>query len=484
MANVKIKHLAKNQAWHDANASWVVDVGRIAILTGSNPLLFKIGDGSTALENLAWQNLTISTLEQILANGRSTGNFKIESPDQSTFLELINEEMSIGADDGNGNEGRLYIDFLKALLTHSAEIYIDSPSVKKNGYEIATENFVDNRVQSNIKIIGDWDAASGSFPLADESNTTPFITQWGSVIKAGWAFRVGYNQSGTVDGFEYENGDVVYALIDNPTDDANDWGDLDHNLQQATESLRGTAKIVANSIIDNEGTTDDERIVTSKKFWRGIARVTGLAWTWSLLQTFTSGIKTHLFTNDDGEFRFAKTVAGSVLIWTNGQNLKLAARVGGSPQIEIDKTTGKVILHEEGASKLLKTDATKGITSLSVSEDSIIKDSFDVAFDGQGGVIVVSANAIKRALPYAGTVTSFSIKGDAVGDVEIDMKKNGTSMIGGGTKLDLISQSSDSGTISGWTSTTWAVDDELEWSVISSTGISKLWLTVKFDKTS
>lgn len=127
----------------------------------------------------------------------------------------------------------------------------------------ATINLVDNRVQSNIKIIGDWDATSGLYPKNDESNTTPFITQWGATIKAGWAFRVGYGQAGTVGGYDYENGDVVYALVDNATNSYADWGDLDHNLQQATESLRGTAKI-ASDLITQAG-TDDERIVTSLK---------------------------------------------------------------------------------------------------------------------------------------------------------------------------------------------------------------------------
>ncbi|MFZ1593796.1 MAG: hypothetical protein WAT27_17005, partial [Chitinophagales bacterium] len=41
------------------------------------------------------------------------------------------------------------------------------------GLNVATENMVHATVQSNIKIIGDWDASSGSYPLADESNTTP-----------------------------------------------------------------------------------------------------------------------------------------------------------------------------------------------------------------------------------------------------------------------------------------------------------------------
>lgn len=164
-----------------------------------------------------------------------------------------------------------------------------TPSLTKNGVEIATENFVDNRVQSNIKIIGDWDATSGSYPLADESNTTPFITQWGATIKAGWAFRVGYGQAGTVDGFDYENGDVVYALVDNPTDNSSDWGDLDHNLQQANESLRGTAKIVTAVIVADETSTDDERIVTAKKLWLNFwTRVLAMAHTFAAKITFST----------------------------------------------------------------------------------------------------------------------------------------------------------------------------------------------------
>lgn len=153
----------------------------------------------------------------------------------------------------------------------------------------ATINLVDNRVQSNIKIIGDWDATSGSYPLADESNTTPFITQWGATIKAGWAFRVGYGQAGTVDGLDYENGDVVYALVDNPTDNSSDWGDLAHNLQQANESTRGTSKVVTAAIVADETSTDDERFITSKKIWLNFwTRVLAIAHTFAAKITFTS----------------------------------------------------------------------------------------------------------------------------------------------------------------------------------------------------
>lgn len=153
----------------------------------------------------------------------------------------------------------------------------------------ATINLVDNRVQSNIKIIGDWDASSGSYPLDDESNTTPFITQWGSTIKAGWAFRVGYGQAGTVGGFDYENGDVVYALLDNAGATPADWGDLDHNLQQATETLRGTGKVITAAIIADETNTDDQRFVTGIKLWQNFwTRVLAITHTFAAKITFST----------------------------------------------------------------------------------------------------------------------------------------------------------------------------------------------------
>jgi len=375
----------------------------------------------------------LPTYTQLEFNGNRKGSYHFLD-DNETYLSWINTLSNVN--------GKVLINATNTKIEHTNIVEFTAASVTKNGYEVATQNFVDQRVQSNIKIIGDWDATSGSYPLPDESNTTPFITQWGSTMKVGWAFKVGYGQAGVVGGYTYEEGDVVYALIDSPGDISTDWGELDHNLQQANESLRGTAKIVTTAIIEDETTLDDEKIVTPYKFWsKAIPKFKLLANTWNLLQTFTNGIKTTLFVNDDGEFKFTKTVAGTILIWTNGQNLRFSATTGGAPSVEIDKTTGKLKLLDEVAGKILKTDSNKGATALSVSEDSIIKGSFDVSFDGQGGVLSVNANAIKRALAFAGDVTGFSLKGDASGSVEIDMKKNGTSMIGAGNKIDLISQS-------------------------------------------
>lgn len=40
------------------------------------------------------------------------------------------------------------------------------------------------------------------------------------------------------------------------------------------------------------------------------------------------------------------------------------------------------------------------------------------------------------------------------------------------------------GTISGWTSDTFAIDDKIEWSITSATTITKVCLKVKYNKTS
>ena len=268
----------------------------------------------TADQNLQNQidNLPTNTLAEVLAIGNTTNEKVIQSNDEYSQLAVFNSYIS-GTNkleniygsfyngwyvDGseaylkwsNGAKlGQLNLNATRTKLEHTDLIELTAPSVTKNGYEIATENFVDQRLQSNIKIIGDWDATSGSMPLDDESNTTPFITQWGAVIKVGWAFRVGYGQAGTVGGFDYEEGDVVYALIDNAGATPADWGDLDHNLQQATESLRGTGKVVTNAIIDDETTSDNERFVTANKLWsRFWARVLAITHTFAAKITFTT----------------------------------------------------------------------------------------------------------------------------------------------------------------------------------------------------
>lgn len=81
--------------------------------------------------------------------------------------------------------------------------------------------------------------------------------------------------------------------------------------------------------------------------------------TWSQLDYPPIGYET--MTTSAGEFKFAKTIAGAVLLWTNGQDMRFSASVGGSPAF-ILKTDGTIVLENGTANKFLKTGASKEIT--------------------------------------------------------------------------------------------------------------------------
>lgn len=57
--NVKIKLLTKNSAWHTTNATLVLGLGRVIFQSGTNPMISKVGDGTTQLQNLKWRETEI-----------------------------------------------------------------------------------------------------------------------------------------------------------------------------------------------------------------------------------------------------------------------------------------------------------------------------------------------------------------------------------------------------------------------------------------
>lgn len=125
-------------------------------------------------------------------------------------------------------------------------------------------------------------------------------------------------------------------------------------VRNGTATVGGSAYAVAGTTIYR---------VYHSGAWANYTHVsTTTANTWDLLQTFTNGVKSTLFTNDDGEFKLTKTIAGSILMWTNGQDFRFSATVGGAPSVELDKTTGKLKLLDETASTVVVLDSNKGMT--------------------------------------------------------------------------------------------------------------------------
>lgn len=271
-------------------AQWAVDVTvyptkRILITSdvfygATDQKQFKITDGIqtwSGLDYMPIYSAAVPTLAQVLNVGDNVNQKTIVSLNNLSYLQIFNDYFTYGFDDGTGNDGSGIIDATSHRLYHSNGIDLQSPSVTKNGDEIATENYVNGLVSLTFHTAGSWDASGNTFPITG--------TGAGGVIRSGDTYNT--TVAGTPAGFPLlDVGDNFYALVDAPGQIAANWAKFETNTQQSTEVIRGTAKIVTQAIIEDENTGNDTDIVTGKKFWMGIFRFLALAWTWNLKQTF------------------------------------------------------------------------------------------------------------------------------------------------------------------------------------------------------
>jgi len=97
--------------------------------------------------------------------------------------------------------------------------------------------------------------------------------------------------------------------------------------------------------------------------------------------------------------------------------------------------------------------------------------------DGLGSAVYPGSLGFK--IPsYNGTITSWSIIADIAGDIVIDVKKNGVSMIGAGNKPTLSASSSASANVSGWTSTAIVAGDNIELVILSAATLTKFTVEI------
>ncbi len=115
--------------------------------------------------------------------------------------------------------------------------------------------------------------------------------------------------------------------------------------------------------------------------------------------------------------------------------------------------------------------------------------SFGMTIDGQGGVITTN-NYTEAEISGAGTIASFyihsydSVTGaDVPGSVVVDITRSGVSIIGGGNKPTLSSSASQTANVSGWTSTTLSANDKLMLYVVSATTCTKVYVSIRYTKT-
>lgn len=139
--------------------------------------------------------------------------------------------------------------------------------------------YTDSAIAGSFNYRGTYDGSSGNFPTTGGRGVS-------GVPAKGDAWEI--LSACTIQSIPYDQGDIIVAKVNTPGQTTSNWGTSEHNTQQATTSMRGTAMVVDTTTIQTPGTTDDQKMVTAVKFWQGVATLKGQTNTWATAQTFSS----------------------------------------------------------------------------------------------------------------------------------------------------------------------------------------------------
>lgn len=132
--------------------------------------------------------------------------------------------------------------------------------------------YADTVSADTVRWAGFWNASTGSYPT-------------GSGIRRGDEYEV--SVAGTIGAVEFEVGDLLRARINSPGQTSSNWSVAQGNVQQATETRQGSARIAVGDEVANENSTNNADIVPPRKLWQNFwPRVLNLSWTWNARQIF------------------------------------------------------------------------------------------------------------------------------------------------------------------------------------------------------
>lgn len=199
------------------------------------------------------------------------------NPHQTTLAQAVDASNEINDDiDANGH-----------TVTGLAAPVLSS--------DAATKGYVDGLIDNTLKPAEAFTPA-GSWPT----------TYGGNAVQNGDTFRVA--AAGTVGSTTVNAEDLLIANVDSPGQTDSNWQVLESNRDQASESVKGVAKIATQAQVEDVNASNNENIVTPQKLWLAIAYMVTKAWTWTLQQTFTVAPKLSsvtaelpLFTNSTKE---------------------------------------------------------------------------------------------------------------------------------------------------------------------------------------
>lgn len=202
----------------------------------------------------------------------NTANSNIQPIDDSNYAKLIGDNNFTGTNDFDGEvtvgsltsmsnvnvDGQVYADnatsndaltplgqilgLLTGYLKLSGELYQDvqgevniqkltvtqSPS---DPNDVTTKTYVDGLALSGFRIVGGWDASTGSYPVSGSGS--------GGSIRRGDSYYT--TVAGTINGQFYDIGDSFFSLVNSPGQTPSNWGRFEVPAGQATAIQAGIA---------------------------------------------------------------------------------------------------------------------------------------------------------------------------------------------------------------------------------------------------
>lgn len=141
----------------------------------------------------------------------------------------------------------------------------------------------------------------------------------------------------------------------------------------------------------------------------------------------------------------------------------------------------------------LTTRAGKGSPLTNAEMDAnwalLATSTVEFAFDGNGSALTAGLKGYLE-VPWTCTVTAWKVLGNAAGNAQVDIFNDpyttfgtDTSMVGGGTKPNLVAQTKNTAAPAGWTSTSILAGNQIGFSLASVSGLTRLTISLKVSKT-
>jgi hypothetical protein len=127
--------------------------------------------------------------------------------------------------------------------------------------------------------------------------------------------------------------------------------------------------------------------------------------------------------------------------------------------------------------------AMSGVVAIDDTGATTTKGTFGITIDG-GGAVPGTGSQGFVTIPYSCTITNWYMAANASGSAVIDIKRSAASIVGGGNKPTLSSQSSANAVVSSWTSASISAGDIIEFNLDSASTLTRVNLVLKVTRSS